>query len=351
MRPYAGGRPVPAPTRSDLDRFGRRYTDGARLVRRRRPRPASVAGPPARTPGPRWPSRWPRPSRSGRPPVPDRRERSHRAGSRSPRPRRCCTPTCRSPERVRRISDPGFQVEIWNWTTKDIDALVATGATFSSMTGYIRGTLTDQDGIDELLRTAVESLAGRRASRLPAAQPARHRAGRRRTAGRARRGRHAGDVARRGAHPDPDRRAGRAAGRVFTLENLNTAVDHPGTPFASAADTLALVEAVDAPSANEPGPVPRADRRGEPHRAGRAGAAPGSARSRSPTCRAGASRAPGRSATRPSPRRSPARVHRRRRARGVGVRRSGARPRCVPGGLHPRVSARSRRWIDLLPTA
>jgi len=34
---------------------------------------------------------------------------------------------------------------------------------------------------------------------------------------------------------------------VFTLENLNTAVDHPGTPFAKAADTLALVEAVDSP--------------------------------------------------------------------------------------------------------
>ena len=40
---------------------------------------------------------------------------------------------------------------------------------------------------------------------------------------------------------------GERAGRVFTLENLNTAVDHPGTPFAKAADTLALVEAVDNP--------------------------------------------------------------------------------------------------------
>ena len=31
------------------------------------------------------------------------------------------------------------------------------------------------------------------------------------------------------------------------LENLNTEVDHPGTPFARAADTLALVQAVDSP--------------------------------------------------------------------------------------------------------
>jgi hypothetical protein len=42
-------------------------------------------------------------------------------------------------ERIRRIDELGFAVEIWDWTTKDIDALVATGATFSSMTGSIRG--------------------------------------------------------------------------------------------------------------------------------------------------------------------------------------------------------------------
>ncbi|CAA9329577.1 MAG: Hydroxypyruvate isomerase [uncultured Nocardioidaceae bacterium] len=37
-------------------------------------------------------------------------------------------------------------------------------------------------------------------------------------------------------------------GVTFTLENLNTAVDHPGTPFARAADTLALVSSVDSPA-------------------------------------------------------------------------------------------------------
>ena len=36
-------------------------------------------------------------------------------------------------------------------------------------------------------------------------------------------------------------------GSPSRLENLNTAVDHPGVPFARAADTLALVEAVDRP--------------------------------------------------------------------------------------------------------
>jgi hydroxypyruvate isomerase len=40
---------------------------------------------------------------------------------------------------------------------------------------------------------------------------------------------------------------GERAGVTFRLENRNTAVDHPGVPFAHAADTLALVAAVDPP--------------------------------------------------------------------------------------------------------
>jgi hydroxypyruvate isomerase len=43
-------------------------------------------------------------------------------------------------EQVRRIADLGFQVEIWDWTTKDLDALAGTGAVFSSVTGYVSGT-------------------------------------------------------------------------------------------------------------------------------------------------------------------------------------------------------------------
>jgi hydroxypyruvate isomerase len=33
------------------------------------------------------------------------------------------------PDRVRRIADLGFEVEMWNWATKDVDALAGTGAT------------------------------------------------------------------------------------------------------------------------------------------------------------------------------------------------------------------------------
>jgi hydroxypyruvate isomerase len=150
-------------------------------------------------------------------------------------------------ERVRRIDQLGFEVEIWNWTTKDVDALVATGATFSSMTGYVTGTLADRDGAEELVRTAEESLkvaeqldcprlnvhgTGLDAQGLPVVASETVTPAMWLTAART--------LERLAA-------LGERAGRVFTLENLNTAVDHPGTPFARAADTIALVEAVDSP--------------------------------------------------------------------------------------------------------
>ncbi|MDG9714447.1 TIM barrel protein [Streptomyces sp. DH10] len=151
-------------------------------------------------------------------------------------------------ERVRRIHDAGFQAEIWDWTRHDLDALARTPAEFSSMTGYIRGSLTDEEGAAELLRTAEESI--RAAEQLGCPRLNLHGTG----------------LDDKGlpvtpatgdptgpmwiaAHHTLTRLADLAesAGVVFTLENLNTAVDHPGVPFATAADTLALVQAVDRP--------------------------------------------------------------------------------------------------------
>jgi hydroxypyruvate isomerase len=150
-------------------------------------------------------------------------------------------------ERIRAIDDLGFQVEIWDWTVKDIEALAATGATFSSMTGYVSGNLTDPDAADELLATAKQSIPV--AARL----------------GIPRLNLHGTGLDNRGLPVVPvetvtggmwlaaERTLTRIAalgereGVTFCLENLNTAVDHPGTPFAKAADTLALVEAVASP--------------------------------------------------------------------------------------------------------
>jgi hydroxypyruvate isomerase len=149
--------------------------------------------------------------------------------------------------RVRRIAGLGFEVEIWDWTAKDIDTLVGTGATFSSMTGYVTGTLADREGAQELLRTAEDSL--RVAERLDCPRLNIH--------GTGLDGEGLPVIPSESVSPAMWLTAARTltrlaelgerAGRVFTLENLNTAVDHPRTPFARAADTLALVEAVDSP--------------------------------------------------------------------------------------------------------
>jgi hydroxypyruvate isomerase len=150
-------------------------------------------------------------------------------------------------KRVRRIAESGFQVEIWNWTRHDIDALVHTGAEFSSMVGHIAGNLLDEDGANALLRGAEESLAV--AERLgcrrllvfgtelgPDGVPLRpvHQVT---------------GAMWLNAYKTLSRLAELAerAGVTFCLENLNTTLDHPGAPFARVNDTLALVDAVARP--------------------------------------------------------------------------------------------------------
>lgn len=150
-------------------------------------------------------------------------------------------------ERVERIHAAGFGVEIWDWSAKDVDALVATGARFTSMSGYLRGNLTDPYGADELLATATRAIpvarrlgittlnlhgTGLGEGGLPV-QPVEVVTGEMWLS--------AAKTLRRVAA------LGEREGVTFVLENLNTAVDHPGTPFAKAADCLALVEAVDSP--------------------------------------------------------------------------------------------------------
>jgi hydroxypyruvate isomerase len=150
-------------------------------------------------------------------------------------------------DRVRRIHELGFAVEIWDWTTKDVDALAdlaAGGVRFTSMTGYVTGRLADPAGAEELLRTAELSV------------PVAHRLGRPLL------NLHGTGLDARGLPVVPAREItgamwiqaektlariadlGRREGVTFVLENLNTAVDHPGVPFARAADVVTLVRAV-----------------------------------------------------------------------------------------------------------
>lgn len=157
------------------------------------------------------------------------------------------------PERIRRIHAAGFAVEIWDWRGHDVDALerlAAEGVVFTSMTGYTEGTLADPDGADALLRTAEDAIAV--AKRIGARALNIHGTG----------------LDGRGLPVVPvdpavgvtaamwanarqtlQRIADLAARHevTYVLENLNTAVDHPGTPFARAADTLDLVRGIDSP--------------------------------------------------------------------------------------------------------
>lgn len=150
-------------------------------------------------------------------------------------------------ERVRRLHALGFAVEIWDWTRHDIDALAATGARFTSMTGYVSGDLVSVEGRAALLASARESLAV--AERLGCPSLNLH------GTGLDSRGLpvnpltavSGGQWLAAAATLDDIARLGESAGKVFLLENLNTAVDHPGVPFARAEDTLALIEAVASP--------------------------------------------------------------------------------------------------------
>jgi hydroxypyruvate isomerase len=149
--------------------------------------------------------------------------------------------------RCARLAEMGFQVGLWNWPEHDLAKLAASGATFSIMNGYLTGRLADDEGADALLRSARETAqVGKRlgvarlnlhgtglgAGGLPA-QPCDVVSGAMWLKAR--------DTLCRIAE------MAEAEGVTFTLENLNLPVDHPGTPFGRAEDTIALVSAVDHP--------------------------------------------------------------------------------------------------------
>ena len=148
--------------------------------------------------------------------------------------------------RASRLKEMGFGVGLWNWPAWDIAALVKTGATFTIMNGYLQGHLTDAEGADMLLASAKETVAI--GKRLGVHRLNLHGTG-------------LGDmgipIPKIGAFtPGMAGRAQDTLHRIcdlaeaesvtFTLENLNP-IDHPGCPFGSTSDVLALVSAVNRP--------------------------------------------------------------------------------------------------------
>ena len=151
-------------------------------------------------------------------------------------------------ERVKKIHERGFLVEIWGWPTKDLKALAATGATFNSMTGYIEGDLLEADGIAKLLKTAEQSIQA--SNEINCKNLNIHGTGlddqgqaiRKKLSLTGRDWLTARDTLARIAE------LGAKHEKIFILENLNLLVDHPGTPFGLAADVIALIEAVASPN-------------------------------------------------------------------------------------------------------
>ena len=149
--------------------------------------------------------------------------------------------------RLRRLRELGFQVGLWNWQAHDLAMLERSGATFSSMTGYIRGRLADDEGADELLATARQSAeVGKRlnVARLNLHGTGLGEGGLPVTPCEVATGTmwlKARDTLNRIADLGVER------GVTFMLENLNLAVDHPGVPFARVEDTLALVSSINRP--------------------------------------------------------------------------------------------------------
>lgn len=148
--------------------------------------------------------------------------------------------------RVRRLTELGFAVGLWNWSDHDLDDLEKSGATFAIMNGYVEGRLADDEGADLLLRSARET--AKVGKRLGVQRLNLHGTG-------------LGDGGlpiQQLAHVAPgmwlkardtlNRICDMAEeeGVVFTLENLNLR-EHPGCPFNSTADVLSLVAAVDRP--------------------------------------------------------------------------------------------------------
>ena len=149
--------------------------------------------------------------------------------------------------RAGRLKEMGFGVGLWNWPAHDIEALIRTGADFTIMNGYLQGRLADAAGADELLASARQTaMVGKRL-------------------GVKRLNLHGTGLGEGGKPLQP---CSEVTGEMwlkardtllricdlaeelevtFCLENLNTALDHPGVPFARAADTIALVSSINHP--------------------------------------------------------------------------------------------------------
>lgn len=148
--------------------------------------------------------------------------------------------------RVARLTEREFGVGLWNWPDLDLVKLEAIGANFTIMNGYLEGRLADDEGADILLRSARETAqigkrlgvdrlnlhgTGLGEGGIPVVQ---HEIATGAMWLKAQ------DTLRRICDMAEEENV------TFTLENLNLR-EHPGCPFNTTKEVLALVSSINHP--------------------------------------------------------------------------------------------------------
>lgn len=148
--------------------------------------------------------------------------------------------------RVSRLTEMGFGVGIWNWIDHDVNQLEKIKANYTIMNGYLVGSLADEKGADELIKSIKETIVV--GKRLNVSRLNLHGTG----LGEG------GIPIKQNNNPSKEMwikandtlnrvcDIAEKEGVVFTLENLNL-LDHPGCPFNSTADVYELVSKINRP--------------------------------------------------------------------------------------------------------
>lgn len=148
--------------------------------------------------------------------------------------------------RAARLSEQGFGVGLWNWPAHNIERLASVGANFTIMNGYLEGRLDDAEGADILVNSIRET--AQIGKQLGVDRLNIHGTGL---------GDNGVPVVPRDVVTDAMwTKATETLHRIcdlaeqeqvcITLENLNP-LEHPGCPFHTTEDVLALVSGVNRP--------------------------------------------------------------------------------------------------------
>jgi hydroxypyruvate isomerase len=148
-------------------------------------------------------------------------------------------------ERVKRIAANGFLVEFWNWRDREIDAIAADPqARVIAFTGYTKGCMVHPDGVKDFLAGIEETIPIAKKLRCTTLFMS---SGHLNSEGQVAHSIASHPVTRSVTAYKTLCRIAELAERhnlTYTIEHLNTKVDHPGYPFAVVEDIVSLLSEV-----------------------------------------------------------------------------------------------------------